>query len=178
MTPDQRLHAQQQAHEYLAQFVAVTKEEVGRLEVVDFGLGDFDQFGLVILTYVNTERCCAKEMILREGQVCAEHLHPPFEGHVGKEETFRVRSGTVYLYTEGAPTEAPRCQPDRQQHFTAWHEIRLEAGNSTRCHPRPSTGSRRSTGPPWCQSSPPRAVTSTTSSPTPTSCALRKRVHR
>ena len=128
MTPDQRLHAQQQAHEYLAQFVAVTKEEVGRLEVVDFGLGDFDQFGLVILTYVNTERCCAKEMILREGQVCAEHLHPPFEGHVGKEETFRVRSGTVYLYTEGAPTEAPRCQPDRQQHFTAWHEIRLEAG--------------------------------------------------
>ena len=128
MTPDQKQQARAQALEYLTTFVAVTEDEANRLEVVDFGLDDYDNLGLVILTYVNTERCCAKELVLMEGQVCAEHLHPPFDGHEGKEETFRVRSGTVYLYTEGEATPDPVSRPNRIEHFTAWRQIRLEAG--------------------------------------------------
>jgi D-lyxose ketol-isomerase len=33
-----------------------------RLEVADFGLGKVEQVGLQLLTYVNTERVCAKEI--------------------------------------------------------------------------------------------------------------------
>lgn len=128
MTPDDERAVQRNALSYLTQFVAVTPVEADSLEVVDFGLDDFGHLGLVILTYVNTDRCCAKELILLEDQVCAEHLHPPFDGHAGKEETFRVRTGTVYLYTEGEPTPSPRCGPRRREHFTAWREIGLEAG--------------------------------------------------
>ncbi len=41
------------------------------------------------------------------GQTCPEHLHPPFDGTPGKEETFRCRQGRVYLYTDGEPDARP-----------------------------------------------------------------------
>ena len=62
-----------------------------------------DTIGLELIEYVNTERCCAKELVLLPGQICPEHRHPPVCGEVGKEETFRCRYGTVYLYVEGEP---------------------------------------------------------------------------
>jgi D-lyxose ketol-isomerase len=40
--------------------VAITPEERSRFEVADFGLGELEKTGLEIITYVNTERCCAK----------------------------------------------------------------------------------------------------------------------
>lgn len=77
--------------------IAITDEEARRIEIADFGLGDLDNLGLQLLVYVNTERCCAKEMVLRPFQTCPEHIHngglengKPYEG---KEETFRVRPG-------------------------------------------------------------------------------------
>ena len=76
--------------------IAVTDEEAKKIEVADFGLGKVKEIGLQLLTYVNTQRCCAKEMVLRPYQTCPEHYHVsgvengvPFEG---KEETFRVRA--------------------------------------------------------------------------------------
>ena len=59
------------------------------IEIAEFGLGDFDHFGLEVVVYVNTDRCCAKELILTPWQICTEHRHPPFDGTLGKEETFR-----------------------------------------------------------------------------------------
>ena len=86
--------------------ILLTEEEKKKIEVADFGLGKLEEIGLQIITYVNTDRCCAKEMVLRPNQVCPEHRHVsgvengvPFEG---KEETFRVRRGTCYLYVDGA----------------------------------------------------------------------------
>ena len=61
--------------------------------------------------YVNTERVCAKELVLFPRQTCPEHRHPPHDGFPGKEETFRCRSGVVYLYVEGTPTADPACRP-------------------------------------------------------------------
>src|SRR6185437_11532858 len=50
------------------------------------------------------ERCCAKELVLFPGQTCPEHRHPPLgPDKPGKEETFRCRWGTVYLYVARAP---------------------------------------------------------------------------
>ena len=55
--------------------IAITDEEARRIEIADFGLGDLDNLGLQLLVYVNTERCCAKEMVLRPFQTCPEHIH-------------------------------------------------------------------------------------------------------
>lgn len=85
--------------------IIITEEEKGRIEVADFGLGIVEKVGLQLLTYVNTEKCCAKEMVLRPYQTCPEHTHcDGVENGVkyeGKEETFRVRRGVCYLYVDG-----------------------------------------------------------------------------
>jgi D-lyxose ketol-isomerase len=61
-----------------------------------------DEIGLQIVVYVNTDRVCAKELVLFPHQRCPEHRHPPVDGDPGKEETFRVRRGAVHLHVEGA----------------------------------------------------------------------------
>lgn len=44
--------------------IILTDEEKQHVEIADFGLGNVDEVGLEILTYINTERVCAKEMVL------------------------------------------------------------------------------------------------------------------
>jgi D-lyxose ketol-isomerase len=107
--------------------IVMTDEERAGIEVTDFGLGRLRETGLQLLVYVNTDRHCAKELVLYPGQTCAEHRHPPFEGMPGKEETFRCRSGLVYLYVEGEPTRDPACEPPPGV-YTVRHEIALEPG--------------------------------------------------
>lgn len=82
--------------------IVLTPNEREGIEIADFGLGRLDEIGLQIVVYVNTDRVCAKELVLFPHQRCPEHRHPPFEGEPGKEETFRVRRGVVYLHVEGA----------------------------------------------------------------------------
>lgn len=110
--------------------IAVTPAERERIEIADFGLGRLAEMGLEILTYVNTERCCAKELVLFPHQLCPEHRHPAIAGRPGKEETFRCRRGVVYLYVPGIPSPEPWGHPpaDRMPYFTVWHEIRLAPG--------------------------------------------------
>jgi D-lyxose ketol-isomerase len=81
--------------------IVLTPAERESIEVADFGLGQLEEFGLEIVVYVNTERVCAKELVLFPGQACPEHRHPPVGGSPGKEETFRCRSGTVHLHIDG-----------------------------------------------------------------------------
>jgi D-lyxose ketol-isomerase len=106
--------------------IVLTAEEREAIEVADFGLGRLREQGLQLLVYVNTERYCAKELVLYAGQTCPEHRHPPFDGTPGKEETFRCRSGSVYLYVEGPAASAPACDYDGPH--TAAHEIALGPG--------------------------------------------------
>jgi D-lyxose ketol-isomerase len=109
--------------------VVLTAAEQADLEVSDFGLGDLTRTGLQLVVYVNTDRVCAKEMVLRPGQTCPEHVHVGAGDELGKEETFRVRAGEVWLYVEGDPTSAPRAVAPRPEHYTAWHEIVLRPGD-------------------------------------------------
>jgi D-lyxose ketol-isomerase len=125
--------ARTQACQYLAKAgIRLTPEEARNIEVADFGLGDLEATGLQLITYVNTARVCAKELILFPGQTCPEHRHPPIEGEPGKEETFRCRWGTVYLYVEGDAVrrEAAKASPPpgRESSYTVWHEITLAPG--------------------------------------------------
>jgi D-lyxose ketol-isomerase len=111
--------------------IVVTPEEAGRVEIADFGLGQFEQTGLGVLVYVNTQRCCAKELAMWPRQTCPEHRHPNIGDEPGKEETFRCRFGKVLLYLEGEPTQTPQCKTPagRQDTYSVWHEIELNPGD-------------------------------------------------
>jgi D-lyxose ketol-isomerase len=131
LTIDQIQNARRRAAQMLAEagFV-LTEEERDNIEVADFGLSELEQTGLEVVVYVNTERVCAKEIVMFPGQTCPEHRHPPFDGTPGKEETFRCREGLVYLYLEGQPAERPICRPAKADRgaYTVWHEIILRPG--------------------------------------------------
>ena len=108
--------------------IVLTEEEKARIEVVDFEIGIVDEVGLQLLTYVNTQRVCAKEMVLTPYQTCPEHKHVPTGGQAGKEETFRCRYGKCYLYVAGegrAEDIQGRIPPTT---VTVFHEIVLNPG--------------------------------------------------
>ena len=132
ITQQELKHAQTRAHEYLTRAgIVLTPEEAATIEVVDLGLGELEHTGLQIVVYVNTERVCAKELVLFPRQTCPEHRHPPAAGEPGKEETFRCRWGEAYLYVPGAPTPNPKAIPPqgREHTYAVWHEIVLRPGD-------------------------------------------------
>lgn len=99
ISPQEHREAQAYAVAQLAAAgIVLAAEELGRIEVADFGLGRLREVGLQLLVYVNTDRYCAKELVLYPEQLCPEHRHPPFDCTPGKQETFRVRRGTVRLW--------------------------------------------------------------------------------
>lgn len=117
--------------------VVLTNEEREEIEVVDYGFDDLETVGTEIVVYVNDERYCAKELVLFPDQTCPEHRHPPIEelDYPGKQETFRCRWGTVYLYVEAdddseavAPDERAVDPPMREEYYTANREVVLRPG--------------------------------------------------
>lgn len=112
--------------------IVLTEAEKQNIEVADFGLGMVEKIGLQILTYVNTEKCCAKEMVLRPFQTCPEHTHKDgVENGVaydGKEETFRCRRGTCYLYVQGEGDKDTIKAKLPETKVTVFHEIVLHEG--------------------------------------------------
>ena len=118
--------------------IVLSADEQESIEVADFGLGRFEEVGLALLVYVNTERVCAKELVLLPGQLCPEHRHPPVGGEPGKEETFRCRTGTVHLHVEGhdpivlEPGDQFTIMPDTLHWFQAGPEGAVVSEFSTR----------------------------------------------
>lgn len=132
LNKEQIAQARMRARQYLDKAgIVVRQEELDDMEIADFGLGQLEQTGLEIVVYVNTDRVCAKELVLFPRQTCPEHRHPPVAGEPGKEETFRCRWGTVYLYVPGPKTENPDAKPPegRESAYTVWNEIVLKAGD-------------------------------------------------
>ena len=76
------------------------------------------------------------------GQACPEHRHPPVGGEPGKEETFRVRRGSVRLWVDGDG------------------ESSSARASNTRSRPTRCTGSRPATRARSSRSSRPGAATS------------------
>lgn len=119
--------------------IVITEQEKANIEIADFGLGMVEQVGLQLLTYVNTNKCCAKEMVLRPYQTCPEHIHldgvengVPYEG---KEETFRCRKGVVYLYVEGEGRKEDIHGVIPPTAVTVFHEVVLNAGEQYTLYP-------------------------------------------
>lgn len=133
--------------------IVLTDEEKQRIEVADFGLGDLNRTALQLITYVNTDRVCAKELVLFPGQTCPEHMHPPVDNDPGKEETFRCRWGEMYLYIPGEPTPNPRAKPPSgdEKYYTVFHEVILRPGEQYTLPPQTLH---------WFQSGPEGAIVS------------------
>lgn len=118
--------------------IVLTDKERESLEVADFGLGRVYETGLELITYLNTELCCAKEMVLLPNQCCPEHIHAPVEdGYQGKEETFRCRYGKVFLYLPGEKTQNPHVTPPAgdEEHYTVFREVELNPGEQFTIYP-------------------------------------------
>jgi D-lyxose ketol-isomerase len=118
------------AHLFSHAGIVLTKEETSSIEVADFGLQRIEQEGLELITYVNTDRYCAKELVLFPRQTCPEHKHPPVGEDPGKMETFRCRWGQVFLYVEGETTMHPKAvvPSGSEPYYTVFHEVELLPG--------------------------------------------------
>jgi D-lyxose ketol-isomerase len=118
--------------------IHLTSEEKGRIEVAELGLGELDVTGIQLVTYVNNERYCAKELVLFPRQTCPEHRHPDRSGVPGKMETFRCRWGQVFLYVEGEPTpdRKARVPKGSELYYTVFHEVILNPGEQYTIPPR------------------------------------------
>lgn len=131
LTAEQLNEIRRKACEYFEKAkIVLTDDEKANMGVADFGLDDIEVTGLQLVVYVNTDRYCAKEMVLFPGQTCPEHRHPERNGEKGKQETFRCRYGKVYLYVEGKAVK--RCQAKMpvgdEQYYTVLNEIVLLPG--------------------------------------------------
>jgi D-lyxose ketol-isomerase len=116
--------------------IVLTADEREGIEIADFGLSRFEELGLAVVVYVNTDRVCAKELVMLPGQTCPEHRHPPFDGTPGKEETFRCRSGLVHLHVGGSeivlePGDQFLIPPDTLHWFQAGDEGAIVSEFST-----------------------------------------------
>lgn len=132
ITRDEHSAAQQRAAGQLAAVgIVLTPAEQEEIEIADFGLGELALTGLELVVYVNTDRYCAKELVLFPRQTCPEHRHPPVGSDRGKEETFRCRWGQVWLYVEGDPAPHVQAQvpPGSEAYYTVFHEIALQPGD-------------------------------------------------
>ena len=114
--------------------IAFTQQEIDSIDYADFGLNNIREEGLNLIVYINNDRYCAKEMALLAGQTCPEHRHPRRGKNLeieGKEETFRVRQGQVYLYVEGEKNVekiSARLPEKNKEWYTAIHEVVLKSG--------------------------------------------------
>lgn len=111
--------------------IILSESEQAAIEVADFGLGQIDTQGLQLITYINNNHYCAKELVLFPNQTCPEHKHPPINNSAGKTETFRCRFGKVYLYVEGEATANIKAivPGASKEYYTVFHEIELNPGD-------------------------------------------------
>ena len=115
--------------------IILNENEKQNIEVVDFEIGIVNEVGLQLLTYINTERVCAKEMVLLPGQTCPEHKHVPTNGQKGKEETFRCRYGKVYLYVTGEGDKNKIAAKLPKTDVSVFHEVILNPGEQYTIYP-------------------------------------------
>ncbi|MGE4571616.1 MAG: D-lyxose/D-mannose family sugar isomerase [Candidatus Izemoplasmatales bacterium] len=108
------------------QKIVLTEDQKQDIEIADFGLKDFEHYGLGIYTYVNNDLYCAKELVMLPNQICPEHRHPEVGSYKGKQETFRCRQGIVDLYVDMDGEET--VEIDSSSNYTSRTKIRLYPG--------------------------------------------------
>ena len=114
----------------------LSSAERNSLKVLDYGLGDVRREGLQNITLVCTERIEIKIQILLPNQSVPQHVHPPYHGNPGKEETIRVVHGELRLYLDGADTMRVGVPPaGKEEYYTLRNERVLGAGQQWTIEP-------------------------------------------
>jgi D-lyxose ketol-isomerase len=108
---------------------AVTGAEWEALEISDFGLGNLLAEGFAFIDILRSVRLRITLIALLPNQTLPQHVHPPYEGETGKEETIRVLSGQTRVYVKGE-AEAPGIliPAGKDPFYTARLEIGLDPG--------------------------------------------------
>lgn len=111
--------------------LALREDELDRLDVLDFGLGEIEQFGLQVIPIAETPALGVRLAVMLPGQTCPQHRHPPLGDHPGKEETWRVAWGEVYVNMPGPATACPMSSlpSHRADAFTVRAETVLRPGD-------------------------------------------------
>lgn len=85
---------QQLAKEKFEEF-GIPVKDPSQIEIADFGLGEFEKTGLILIVKVNNDLYCSKWLLLMPGQRC------PFHHHKNKTETFFFLRGKVKMELDG-----------------------------------------------------------------------------
>ncbi len=117
--------------------VRLREDELARIAVADFGLGELLTCGAQILTLLDTEEIAVKLIVLFPAQTLPEHRHPPLGNYPGKAETLRCEWGEAYLYTPGVPAPEFRAEvpAHRRETYTVWNEHVLTPGEQVTLPP-------------------------------------------
>ncbi len=85
--------------------------------VIDFGLGDFANCGMGGVIWLNRKnfRYFSHDIFLLPGQQIAEHSHVVTDEAPAKMETWHVRYGSAYNWSEGEPTIPAISKPAASQ---------------------------------------------------------------
>lgn len=120
------------------------------LKVNDFGLGHPREEGFVFVDLLLSPRVRVTLMALLPNQTLPQHLHPPYDGEPGKEETLRVLHGQAWVYVEGTSQGGPPRIPEgKEAYYTAAQGVSLAVGEQ--CTVAPGTAH-------WFQGGPEGAV--------------------
>jgi D-lyxose ketol-isomerase len=99
------------------------------MEISDFGLGNLRAEGFAFIDILRSSRLRITLIVLLPNQTLPQHMHPPYEGEQGKEETIRVLSGQTKVYIKGKATAPDLLIPaEKDMFYTARQEIRLNPG--------------------------------------------------
>lgn len=116
--------------------IQINDDEIGLIEVVDFGLSNLDTEGVQVFTMVNTDRLAAKVLVLFPNQTEPEHWHPQVGTDPGKQETIRHIWGDLRFYVEGPDTMREGfIVAGKEKVYTLRHEIILEPGDQLSFEP-------------------------------------------
>ena len=107
----------------------ITDADWEAMEISDFGLGNLRSEGFAFIDILRSPRLRITLIALLPNQTLPQHVHPPYEGELGKEETIRVLSGQTKVYIRGEATTPGMLIPEGKDPFyTARQEISLNPG--------------------------------------------------
>ena len=107
----------------------ISDAEREAMAISDFGLGNLLSEGFAFIDILRSARLRITLIALLPNQTLPQHVHPPYEGEQGKEETIRVLSGQTKVYIKGNATARDMLIPaGKGSFYTARQEIFLNPG--------------------------------------------------
>jgi len=136
MDPQQLNAVQEQVKDLINRSGLVLSEsEWAQLAINDFGLGDIFREGFAFVDILRTQRIRITVLVLLPNQTLPQHVHPPYDGETGKEETLRVMAGHTRVFIEGEEADNVNLPLGKEQYYTALKEIPLDAGEQYTVEP-------------------------------------------